>query len=128
MADYQVYVATRSSGIVSNDPTFAYEQVMTGNALSAIRSVVTGAKMIGTKYSGSVRFVKGQVATVNLKAKPATATVQGCVLDGLKATSKSGKVTGSSVETSTKDVMVLIGGRWKATETQALDKSAPGCA
>jgi hypothetical protein len=127
MADYQSYIAVRSRGIVSNDPTFPYEQVMAGRALAAVKSVVAGSQMIGTKYSGNIRFVKGHVATLNLKAKPATATVQACIFDGLKATSKSGKVTSSSIETSTNDRLVLVGGRWKATETQSLDKSAPGC-
>jgi hypothetical protein len=138
MADYKTYIAARSRGIVSNNPTFPYEQVMTGNALSAIKSVVTGSQMAGTKYSGGIRFVKGEVAALNLRSKPATAMLQACIYDGLKAASKSGKVTSSSIETSSEDRLVLIDGRWKATETKSLDKNAeafaiswpsgPGCA
>lgn len=128
MADYKLSIETQSRGIVSNRPTYPYEQVLTGNALSALRSVVTGAQMIGTKYSGDIRFVKGKVATLNLTTKPATATVQACVFDGLKATSKSGKVTSSATQVSREDQLVLVAGRWKATETKSLDKGAPGCA
>jgi hypothetical protein len=128
MADYKTYIAARSRGIASNNPTFPYDQVMTGNALSAIRSVVTGSQMAGTKYSGGIRFVKGKVASLNISAKPATAIVQACIYDGLKATSKSGKVASSSIETSSEDHLVLIDGRWKATETKSLDKTEPGCA
>ena len=113
---------------MSNDPTFAYDKVMTGNALAAVKSVATGAQTIGTKYSGSVRFVKGEVAVVNLDAKPATATVQACVVDGLTARSKTGKITTSPGEVSREDKMVLVDGRWKATETKSLAKDAPGCA
>ena len=57
MAEYKLSIETQSRGIVSNRPTYPYEQVLTGNALSALRSVVTGAQMIGTKYSGDIRFV-----------------------------------------------------------------------
>lgn len=128
MADYQYYIATRSRGIVSNSPTFPFEKVMTGNALSAIKSAMGGTWTAGAKYSGSVRFVKGEVAVLNLKSKPATAIVQACVYDGLKLTSKSGKVTSSAVEVSRRDQLVLIGGRWKATETKGLNRSEPGCA
>lgn len=128
MADYKNFVATRSRGIVTNDPTFPYEQIMTGNALSATKSVATGANMIGTKYSGSVRFIKGEVVALDLKAKPATATVQACVFDGLSTKSKSGKVTSSSTEVSREDRMVLVDGIWKATETKSLSKESPGCA
>lgn len=128
IADYKLSIETQSNGIVSNNPTYPYEQVLTGKALSALRSVVTGAQMIGTKYSGGVRFIKAKVTALNLTSKPATATVQACVFDGLKATSKSGKVTTSSTQLSREDHLVLIAGRWKATETKSLNKSAPGCA
>jgi hypothetical protein len=128
MTDYKNFVATRSRGIVTNDPTFPYEQIMVGKALAATKSVATGANMIGTKYSGSVRFIKGEVVTLDLKAKPSTATVQSCVFDGLSTTSKSGKVTSSSTEVSRQDQMVLAGGTWKATETKSLSKESPGCA
>jgi hypothetical protein len=128
IADYKRSIETQSQGIVSNNPTYPYEQVLTGNALSALRSVVSGAQMIGTTYSGGIRFVKAKVTTLNLSSKPATATVQACVFDGLKATSKSGKVTASSTQISREDRLVLVAGRWKATETKSLDKSAPGCA
>ena len=128
MSDYKTFVATRSRGIVSNNPTFPYEQVMTGNALSTIKSVMTGSRMAGTTYSGGLRFVKGHVSALNLRSKPATAIVQACVFDGLKATSKTGKVTTSSGEISKQDRLVLIAGHWKATETQSLEKGAPGCA
>jgi hypothetical protein len=128
MADYKFSIATQSRGIVSNSATFPYEQVLTGNALSKLRSVVTAAQMAGTKYSGGVRFVKGEVAALNLKAKPATATVQACVYDGLKATSKTGKVTTSAVEVSRQEQLVLVGGRWKPTEVKSLKKTEPGCA
>jgi hypothetical protein len=128
MADYKNSIATQSHGIVSNNPAFPYEQVMTGNALASIKAVMTGSYNIGTKYTGGVRFIKGKVTALNLKATPATATVQACVFDGLKATSKRGKVTSASTEVSRHDRMVLIGGRWKATETTTLEKGAPGCA
>jgi hypothetical protein len=128
MADYKDFVATRSRGFVSNNPTFPYEQAMTGNALAAMKAVVTGAHEIGTRYSGGLRFIKGEVAALNLKATPATATVRACVFDGLKATSKSGKVTSSSMEVSKEDRLVLVGGRWKAIETKTLSKGEPGCA
>jgi hypothetical protein len=128
MADYKDFVAIRTRGIVSNNPTFAYDQVMTGDALAATKSVAAGSQMIGTKYSGSVRFIKGQVVALNLKVKPATATVQACIFDGLSARSKSGKVTTSSTEVSREDRMVLVGSRWKATKTKSLAKDAPGCA
>ncbi|HET6759535.1 MAG TPA: hypothetical protein VFH20_09685 [Propionibacteriaceae bacterium] len=129
MADYKVYVARRSSGTVTNRPTYPYEEFMTGNALSVLKSSVTGQYLIGTKFGGSLRFVKGRVAALNLKAKPATATVYGCVIDDLTATTKKGKVTRSGgIRMSTHDKLVLVGGKWKVTETQSNDSGEPGCA
>jgi hypothetical protein len=127
LADYKNFIAVRSKGITSNDPTFAYDQVMTGVALAATKSVASGSQMIGTKYSGSVRFIKGQVVSLNLKAKPATATVHACVFDSLSSRTKSGKVNTASTEVSRQDQMVLIGNRWKASFTKSLSKDAPGC-
>ncbi|WP_432887890.1 hypothetical protein ACQPYH_06255 [Kribbella sp. CA-245084] len=129
MADYKAYVAARSNGTVTNKPSYPYEQVMTGNALSVLKSLLTGAYLGGTTYGGSIRFVKGHVAALNLKSKPATATVYGCVIDNLTATSKSGKIRRSGgIQLSTHDQLVLVGGRWKTTETHSLNKGAPGCA
>lgn len=128
MADYKVFIDTKTRGFLSNHPTFPYEQVMTGNALAATKSVVAGAELMGMKYSGSAKFLRGRVSKLNLKAKPATATVESCIFDGLKATSKRGKVTTLQDEVSREDQMVLIDGHWKATETAGLDKSTGGCA
>lgn len=128
MADYRLSIATQSRGIVSNSPSFPYGQVLTGNALSTLKSTMTGAYVAGTKYSGGFRFVKGEVIAMNLKAKPATATVQSCVFDALKATSKSGAVQSSSTKVSREDELVLVGSRWKITESESFDKTEPGCA
>jgi hypothetical protein len=128
MADYKLAIATQGRGIVSNHPAFPYQQVLTGNALSKLKSAMSGAQLAGVKYSGQVRFVKGEVTALNLKAKPATATVQSCVFDGLKATSKTGKVTASSGDTSRADELVLVDGRWKITESESFEKTEPGCA
>ncbi|MFB6721203.1 hypothetical protein ACFCV3_13620 [Kribbella sp. NPDC056345] len=128
LADYKLFIDTQSRGFVSNSPTFPYEQVMTGNALAAAKSVMAGAQMAGLKYSGSARFLKGEVSALNLKAKPATATVRACIFDGLKSTSKRGKVTSLQDKLSREDQMVLVDGRWKASETKGLDKSQEGCA
>jgi hypothetical protein len=42
LADYKNYVAFRTRGFLSNDPVYPYEQVMTGNALQAMKSFVAG--------------------------------------------------------------------------------------
>ncbi|WP_165952841.1 hypothetical protein, partial [Kribbella albertanoniae] len=128
LADYKRFIDIKARGYVSNIPTFPYEQVMTGDALAATKSVVAGAELAGIKYSGASRFLRGEVTALNLKAKPATATVQACVFDGLKSTSKRGKVTSLQDELSREDQMVLLDGHWKATETNAFDKSKGGCA
>lgn len=129
MADFQAYVAGSSRGMSTNHPTYPYDQFMTGNALTVMKSLVTGAYLIGTKYGGSIRFVKGHVAALNLKSKPATATVYGCIIDDLTATTKKGKVTKSGgIRLSAHDQLVLIGGKWKVTETESHDSGEPGCA
>jgi hypothetical protein len=129
LADYRTFVATRARGFVSNSPTFPYEDVMTGEALQAQKAGMTGAYEIGTKYSGSARFLRARVLSLNLQAKPATAKVQACILDSLASTSKSGKKQGGTPqEVSTDDQMVLVGGRWKTSVTKTLDKAAAGCA
>ncbi|MDX3007073.1 hypothetical protein PWY87_35755 [Kribbella solani] len=129
MADYKTYVGWRSAGVVSNRPSYPFEQYMTGNSLQVVKSLMGGMYLIGTKYGGSMTFVKGRVAAVNLKAKPATATVYGCVIDDLTATNKQGKVRRSGgSQMSTRDQLVLVGGRWKVTETQTNTPESPGCA
>ncbi|GAA1559827.1 hypothetical protein GCM10009804_15800 [Kribbella hippodromi] len=128
MADYKAYIADRSRGTVTNHPSYPYERHMTGNALSAIKSAVGGMYLIGTKYGGNMVFVKGRVAALNLKAKPATATVYGCVISNLTATSKKGKVRrDGGIRASTHDQLVLVGGTWKVTENQSNDPREPGC-
>ncbi|WP_405059688.1 hypothetical protein OG474_44140 [Kribbella sp. NBC_01505] len=128
IADYKVFIDIQTRGLVSNSPTFPFEQVMTGNALASAKSVMGASLLAGTRYSGSARFLRAEVSQLNLKAKPATATVQACVFDGLKATSKKGKVTSLQDELSRHDQMMLIDGHWKATETTGLNKTQPGCA
>jgi len=128
LADYQTFVATRTRGFLSNSPTFPYEDVMTGEALQAQKAGMTGAYDIGTKYSGTARFIKAHVVSLNLQAKPATAKVQACILDSLASTSKSGKKTGGTPqEVATDDQMVLVGGKWKTSINRTLDKTAAGC-
>jgi hypothetical protein len=129
LSDYQTFVATRARGFISNSPTFPYEDVMIGEALQAQKAGMTGAYEIGTKYSGSARFLRARVVSLNLQAKPATAKVQACILDSLASTSKSGKKQGGTPqEVSTDDQMALVGGKWKASVTKTLDKAAAGCA
>ncbi|GAA1559808.1 hypothetical protein GCM10009804_15780 [Kribbella hippodromi] len=129
MADYKAYIATKSNGMVSNHPTYPFERNMTGNALQSMKSWMGGMYLIETKYGGNITFVKGRVAALNLKAKPATATVYGCVIDNLTATSKKGKVRRSGgTHLSTHDQLVLVGGTWKVTENQSNDSKSPGCA
>ncbi len=128
LADYKRFIDTQSRGFVSNSPTFPYEQVMTGKALASTKSVMAGAQLAGLKYGGSIRFLRGEVSSLNLKAKPATATVQACIDDRLTSTSKTGKVTRSGGKASTRDELVLVDGGWKASNTQTLKESEPGCA
>ncbi|MDX6250231.1 MAG: hypothetical protein QOF10_3591 [Kribbellaceae bacterium] len=128
LADYKNYVAFQTRGVVTNDPVYPYEQVMTGNALRSMKSVVTGMNMMGRKYSGSLTFLKGSVVALNLKAKPATATVQACEMDALVVKDKKGKtLTAPPAKVSTDDRLVLVGGRWKVTETTTLDEHSEGC-
>jgi hypothetical protein len=128
IADYKNYVAFQSRGFVSNDPAYPYEQVMTGNALQAMKSVVGGMNLAGSKYSGSTTFLKGSVVALNLKAKPATATVQACVQDALVLKNKKGKtLTEPPAKVSTNDRLVLVGTKWKVTETTTYDAHAAGC-
>ncbi|MDX3007061.1 hypothetical protein PWY87_35695 [Kribbella solani] len=129
MADYKAYIADRSHGTVTNKPSYPYEKFMTGNALSALKSSVGGMYLIESKFGGSITFIKGRVAVINLKAKPATATVYACVIDDLTLTSKKGEVRKSGgIRLSNHDQVVLIGGRWKVTETQTNKPQDPGCA
>lgn len=128
VTDYQNYIAARSRGLVSNNPTYPYDQVMTGNALQAMKSVTAGNQMIGRKYSGSVTYLKGTVTALNLKTKPATATVQACITDKLVLKDKKGKtLTGPPSNLSTSDKLALVGTQWKITETASEDASGPGC-
>jgi hypothetical protein len=127
LADYQAYVTFRVRGLVSNDPTYPYGQVMTGNALQATKSVTTGMQLSGRKFSGSYTYIKGSVVALNLKAKPATATVQACATDAVMLKDKTGKALTSPAKVSTNDRLVLVAGRWKVTETTTLDEHGEGC-
>jgi hypothetical protein len=128
LADYKNYVAFRTRGFLSNDPVYPYEQVMTGNALQAMKSVMTGMNMMGRKYSGSLTFLKGSVVALNLKTRPATATVQACSMDALVLKDKKGKrLTGAPAKVSTDDRLVLVGKLWKVTETTTYDEHSEGC-
>jgi hypothetical protein len=128
LADYQRFTSVRGQGWLSNKPSYPYEEVMTGEALSAQKAVVTGADLIGTKYSGSLKFIKGSVVALNLKAKPATATVRSCVRDALVAKTKAGKtISAPPSYVSREDRMVLVAGRWKATDTKATGEGPDRC-
>jgi hypothetical protein len=128
IADYKNYIAFRGRGFVSNNPTYPYDQVMTGNALQADKSIASGNQMIGRKYSGSVTFLKATVTALNLKTKPATATVQGCITDALVLKDKQGKVlTDPPSNLSTSDKLIFVSNRWKITETSSEGASGPGC-
>jgi hypothetical protein len=127
LADYQAYVAFFARGLVSNNPTYPYEQMMTGNALKATKSVTTGMQISGRKFSGTYKYLKGSVTALNLKAKPATATVQACAMDSVILRDKKGKALTSPAKVATNDRLVLTGGRWKVTETTTLDEHGEGC-
>lgn len=128
IADYKNYVAFQSRGVVSNHATYPYDQVMTGNALQAIKSVTAGMEMIGRKYSGSLTFLKGSVVALNLKTKPATATVQACEMDALVLKDKKGKTLSKGPrKVATNDKLVLVGSRWMVTETTTLSEASAGC-
>jgi hypothetical protein len=127
LADYQAYVAFFARGLVSNNPTYPYEQMMTGNALKATKSVTTGMQISGRKFSGTYKYLKGSVVALNLKAKPATATVQACAMDSVILRDKKGKALTSPAKVATNDRLVLTGGRWKVTETTTLDEHGEGC-
>jgi hypothetical protein len=128
IADYKNYVAVRSRGLASNNPTYPYDQAMTGNALQAMKSVAAGNQMIGRKASGSVTYLKGTVTALNLKTKPASATVQACIMDKLVLKDKKGKVlTDPPAKISTSDKLVLVGTQWKITETASEDAAGAGC-
>ena len=128
LADYQRFVSVRGLGWVSNKPSYPYEQVMTGEALSAMKAVVTGADLAGTKYSGNVKFIKGSVVTLDLKAKPATATVRACVHDALVAKTKAGKtISAPPAYVSREDRMALVAGRWKTSDTKSTGEDSNEC-
>lgn len=129
LADYEAYAAFRSRGLLSNDPAYPYEQAMTGNALQAAKSVTTGMNLSGRKFTGSYKYLSGSVVALDLKAKPATATVKACVDDAVVLRDKTGKVlTSPPAKVSTNDKLVLVGAKWKVTETATLPASAAGCA
>jgi hypothetical protein len=128
MADYETYVAFRARGFASNNPTYPYEQMMAGNALQAMKSVTAGMQMVGRKYSGTMIYLKGSVAVLNLKAKPATATVQACVMDNLVLKDKKGKaLTKGPAKVATDDKLVQVGTQWKVTETTTYSDASAGC-
>jgi hypothetical protein len=128
LADYKSFTVFRTRGFLSNDPVYPFEQAMTGNALKAMKSVMTGMNMLGRKYTGNLTFLKGSVVVLNLKAKPATATVQACAMDALVLRDKKGKaLTGAPAKVSTNDKMVLVGKLWKVTETTTYDQNSAGC-
>lgn len=127
LKDYQEFLAFRARGMVSNNAVFPYEQMMTGNALRAARSYVGAMATVGSKFSGSYKYLKGSVVAVNLKAKPATASVQACAMDSLILTNKSGKQLTEPAKVATDDKLILTGGRWKVTETFSGEPTGEGC-
>lgn len=127
LKDYQEFLAFRARGMVSNSATFPYEQMMTGNALRAAKSYVGGMASVGSRFSGSYKYLKGSVVAVNLKAEPATASVQACAMDSLILTDKSGKQLTEATKVATDDKLVLTGGRWKVTETFSGEPTGEGC-
>ena len=64
---------------------------MTGNALQAAKSVTTGMNLSGRKFTGSYKYLSGSVVALDLKAKPATATIKACVDDAVVLRDKTGK-------------------------------------
>lgn len=128
ITDYELFINFRSQGWISNKPSFPYEEVMTGKALTSMKAVVTGAGQAGTKYSGTVQFVKGSVVAIDIEATPATATVKACVHDALVAKTKTGKtVSAPPAYVAREDRMTLVAGRWKASETKSTGEDSKGC-
>lgn len=121
LADYAVATNFRAQGMLSNQPTYPYQRWLTGNALQTAKSVGSGMQLSGRKYTGSFKYLKGTVAALNLKTKPATATVEGCVYSGIVLRDKKGTVVSDPPSNlTTNDQLVLIGQRWMVTETQAV--------
>ncbi len=127
LKDYQEFLDVRARGLLSNSPGYPYEQVMTGNALQTAKSYVGGMALINAKFSGSYKYLQGSVVALNLKGKPATATVRACAMDSIILTSKAGKAQNEAAKVSTDDDLVLTGGKWKVTETATLDDTGEGC-
>lgn len=129
LADYKYFVAVWTKGRTSGNPAYPYDQVMTGKALQMTKSVATADDLRGIKATGTVTFLRGSVVALDLKAKPATATVRSCELDRMSGVDKKGtQVYRPGGEVSTETTMALVGNRWKVSNKAVSGKDEGACA
>lgn len=129
LADFQQYVLVWSKGKTTGGATYPYEQVMTGQALKVTKSVASADHLRGIRATGSVTFVRGSVVALNLRAKPSTARVQGCLLDQISGTDKKGtKVYKPTGKVSADVTLNLVDTTWKVASTGLTEKGVDACA
>ena len=129
LADYQYFVAFWTKGKLSGNPTYPYDQVMTGEALQLTNSVATADELRGITASGSVKYLRGSVVALNLSAKPSIARVQSCELDQITGVDKKGGQVYRPVgEVSSDTTLTLVGGRWKVSRKAVSGKEDGACA
>ncbi|WP_432887923.1 hypothetical protein ACQPYH_06310 [Kribbella sp. CA-245084] len=127
LAAYAVFYATFTKGLQYGGATYRYDGVMVGPALTAARDNQTVLKGIRrVKITGRSLLLESRVSDIDLTAKPATATVTACVVDGLRGVDKNGKVIEPGGKISRRDLLKVVKGRWMVYSTQTGDKSY-GC-
>lgn len=128
LADYAYFYAFYIKGALHGGVSYPYEQVMTGGALSAFKSFIAATKGLrGARFTGSAPFLGSEVTALDLRAKPATATVVACVIDNVTGTDKAGKrIFSPPGKVSRVDKVQLIKGRWMVFSTDVKSESV-GC-
>ncbi|MDX6235736.1 MAG: hypothetical protein QOG10_551 [Kribbellaceae bacterium] len=128
LADYGRYRTSFLKGVMTGGVSYRYEQVMTGEALTVTKQYIAAYKGLrGTKFTGTLQILESRVSALNLQSKPATATVQACIVDNVIGTDKAGKrVVTPPGKISAIDQLKLINGRWMVYARAAKNKSV-GC-
>lgn len=115
LADYANYHQVFLAGLVKGGANFRYDHVLTGEALAGMNAYIAFHKGVrGTRFSGSAKLTSSMVTAINLKSKPATASVRGCVIDGVTGVSKAGKpVVTPAGRVLKREQLRFLNGRWK---------------
>lgn len=128
LSDYANFFAVVAKGFRYGGVSYPYEQVLIDPALESTKGTASFVKGIrGGKVTGTSQLLESRISTIDLTAKPPTATVTACMVDNLKAVDKKGKVIFSPPGKITRqDKLKLVKGRWMVYSLDTGDKSY-GC-